>query len=164
MWPIGHLASGALVGRLMNIDSKSGSYVALLIGTIFPDFVDKPLGTLQGVPAYHTVAHSLLTGGLLTSLVYMLSGKDSILRNFAVGYLIHIFGDLLLTFGKWDEPKFFFWPIVRPVNPVSRPIKEYIIDYVFSPWFLFELVLTGLASIPLLKNCGRLKETILTLH
>jgi len=125
------------------------------MGVLFPDFIDKPLGEINIVPAYHTVAHSLVTGSLIGIIAYMFGKKEGMLRSFAVGYLVHIAGDLLLTMGKWDKPEFFLWPLLRPNNPVSRPIKEYAIDYITSPWFIFELILAGLVLLSNLRRVIR---------
>lgn len=158
MWPIGHIASGVLIERAVNSAPDSKAYAALLIGVLFPDIIDKPLGVLNVVPAYHTVAHSLFSGAFVTILGYVLGEEKGILHNFAVGYVTHILADLLLTMDKWDQVEFFFWPVLRPENTVNRAVSDYVADYMTSPWFALELVLAGLALLPIFNRITTIIE------
>ncbi|WP_267643330.1 hypothetical protein [Haloarchaeobius amylolyticus] len=143
MWPLGHIATGIYTARRFAFDEDPTRYAAHLLGVVAPDVIDKPLGSREGAPAYHTVAHSLITASLLSICAYRWGERDGPFRAFAAGFLVHIAGDLPLTLDKWDEPEFFFWPLLRPVNTVSRPLEEYVADYITSPWFVLEILLAA---------------------
>lgn len=145
MWPFGHLGAGMIAADLLGIRDDTKLYLALIAGSIAPDLVDKPLGRQDSIQAYHTVGHSVIVNSLLAAIVVRLTVPGSRIRMFTIGCFVHLATDFPLTFDKWDDPEFFFWPVLRPVNDVERPLSEYVSDYAASPWFLIELFLLWLA-------------------
>ena len=102
MWPWGHLAFGYLLYsvlvRLRSWDSPDGQTVLLvLLGTQFPDIVDKPLAwTFHLFPSGRSLAHSLFAVAAVSALVgvyYQRRGRPQLGIEFAVGYLSHLIGD-----------------------------------------------------------------------
>lgn len=145
MWPPGHLGSAMLVADFLGIRDDAEQYLALVAGSVAPDLVDKPLGSRDDVQAYHTVGHSVVVNSLLAAIVVRLTAPGSRVRMFVLGCFVHLATDFPLTFDKWDDPEFFVWPLLRPVNDVERPLAEYVADYATSPWFVLELLLLWLA-------------------
>lgn len=146
--------TGLLAARWFDGELDEAGTLALLLGVLAPDVIDKPLGDREVLPAYHTVGHSLLTATGLVALARTVGRRDGLLRPFVAGYLVHIAGDLPLTLDRWDEPEFFLWPLLRPRNDVERPLAEYVADYATSPWFAFELLLLAVVVLTRGRESG----------
>lgn len=145
MWPPGHLGAGIIVADLLGLTDDTERYLALVAGSVAPDLLDKPLGKRENIEAYHTVGHSVVVNSLIAAIVVRLTEPGSRIRMFVLGCFVHLTTDFALTFDKWDDPEFFVWPLLRPVNDVERPLAEYVADYATSPWFVVELLLVWLA-------------------
>lgn len=130
MLPHGHFAVGYLVyagctrflpGRPARVD-----LLFLLLGTQFPDLLDKPLSLFVGgvFAGGRTLGHSLLFALpillLVGGLVYRQCGRTRPTLAFGVGYLTHPFGDVapLLVQGSLlvdlREISFLVWPLRIP--------------------------------------------------
>lgn len=103
MWPWGHIAVGYLLYTLWAYRRRGGNQrplavLAVIVGTQFPDIVDKPLAwTVPILPSGRSLAHSLLTATLIIALVYRLGqrvGRPDTAIAFAIGYLSHSISDL----------------------------------------------------------------------
>ncbi|EFW91272.1 membrane-bound metal-dependent hydrolase [Haladaptatus paucihalophilus DX253] len=132
MWPWGHLAVGYLaysgLRRTRTTRPPTGTdVIALVVGTQFPDLVDKPLAWWVGVlPTGRSLAHSLLTASVLLAVTYGIcrrNGHRSRWAAFAVGYVSHPFADVLLTVlaGGYGRATFLLWPILPLSSPASGP-------------------------------------------
>lgn len=92
--------------------------LAVVLGTQFPDIVDKPLAWQLGVlPSGNSLAHSAVVAGLLSVLVLMVSkrwGVPQLGIAFVVGYLLHLPGDVFypLVYGDGPWIEFLWWPFV----------------------------------------------------
>ena len=79
MWPIGHIGIAYLLyaaATRLRFDEipTPGPTVALLVGALFPDLVDKPLAWyLNVLPTGRTLAHSLLVLVPLCLAVYLVA-------------------------------------------------------------------------------------------
>ena len=121
MWPWGHLAVGYLgytvAVRLFRTAHDRVALVALLVGTQFPDLVDKPLAWV-GVLAYgRSLAHSLLVLVPLCLVVVVVARRREARQvggAFAVGALSHTLGDAWdgLVALDVDEMSFLLWPLL----------------------------------------------------
>jgi membrane-bound metal-dependent hydrolase YbcI (DUF457 family) len=97
-----HLAAGYLLYSLLRHargrSPASPAVVALLVGALFPDLVDKALAYV-GVLSYgRSFAHSLLTAGVVLAAVAWLAdraGNREAAVAFAVGYLSHVAVDMV---------------------------------------------------------------------
>jgi hypothetical protein len=121
MWPWGHLAVGYLLYsvtvRLFRTSSERIALGALVVGTQFPDLVDKPLAWV-GILGYgRSLAHSLL---VLVPCCLLVVGVARHLHvghagwAFALGSLSHVLGDAwhgLVAF-DFGELGFLLWPLV----------------------------------------------------
>lgn len=137
MWPWEHLAVGYLCYSLLTrawtrTPPDWTGALALAVGTQFPDLIDKPLAWELGVlPSGNTLAHSLFTALPLSVLVLVLAKRLGALHigaAFAVGYLLHLPGDMLYPVlygdGLWVD--FLLWPLVpAQAGQVSGFISEF---------------------------------------
>lgn len=128
MWPWEHLAIGYLlysgVRHTTGGDPPTrGAVLAVLVGSQFPDLVDKPLGwTVQVLASGVSVAHSVLTALALSGCVILLArrlGHPQLGIAFAVGYLAHIPADMLypLLLGGPLYLESYLWPLVTVSGP-----------------------------------------------
>jgi membrane-bound metal-dependent hydrolase YbcI (DUF457 family) len=103
---------------------------ALLVGTQFPDLVDKPLVFVGVLPSGRSLAHSLFfAAGLLVVLWFVTRryGRPHLTTAFAFGHLAHLLGDVVdpITTGRTGELVFLLWPLL--------PAPEYGVENV-PPW------------------------------
>lgn len=123
MWPWEHLAVGylcySLYARARTDAPPNGiETLAVALGTQFPDLVDKPLAWQLGLlSSGNSLAHSAFTAVLLLVFVLGLSkrlGVSQLGVAFAVGYLVHLPGDVFypLVYGGGPWIEFLWWPFV----------------------------------------------------
>lgn len=108
---------------------KKANLAFLAIGSMLPDIIDKPLGTiLFGTPSMGRIfAHTMLFLIVLAALALYL--RDVRLASLCGGVLIHLGLDSL-----WNTPATLFWPILGPF-----PIAAYV-----SPLGYMEMLAIGL--------------------
>lgn len=123
MWPWEHLAVGYLCYSVYS-RARTGSppdgmaTLAVAFGTQFPDIVDKPLAWQLGLlPSGNSLAHSVVTAGVLSVFVLVLSERRGVPQlgiAFVVGYLLHLSGDVFypLVYGNGPWIEFLWWPLV----------------------------------------------------
>jgi len=133
-----HVAFGYLVYSILRhgrgLSPTDEATAVLLVGTVFPDLVDKLL-VVAGVVGYgRSFAHSLLTAAgilLLADVLARRADRRDLHTAFGVGYLSHVAVDMygpLLTGSQAMDTAFLFWPLVveyplgvpTPELPVSR--------------------------------------------
>jgi membrane-bound metal-dependent hydrolase YbcI (DUF457 family) len=86
--PPGHIATTLLLSRLARADTPPA-----VVGTLVPDFIDKPLAwVLHVIPGGRYLAHSLTAALLLSAVLGRLLGWGTA-KGFAVGYVAHLLGD-----------------------------------------------------------------------
>jgi hypothetical protein len=98
----GHLAVAALLHRYLNLQATP-----VLIGSLFPDIVDKGLQRLDLAPSGRTVAHTLLSCIVTTGFVGRVWGGQAA-KSWSLGYLGHLLAD-----ADGYVPWFFPW---RPAS------------------------------------------------
>ncbi|MFB6105936.1 MAG: metal-dependent hydrolase [Halobacteriaceae archaeon] len=130
MWPWGHAAFGYatyLLGRpgAWRRTDRS-TVVVLLVGTQFPDLVDKPLAWVVAVlPSGRSLAHSALTMVALVALIWWVARRVDRAAwgpAFAVGYATHLVGDAVspLVSGEYAELSYLGWPLL-PAPDYAEP-------------------------------------------
>lgn len=128
MWPWEHLAVGYLlysgyVHFAYGESPTTGPVLLVVLGTQFPDLVDKTLGwTVSVFPSGVSVAHSVFTAMGLSAGLVVLSrrlGHRKLGIGFAIGYLSHIPADMIypLLLGGRLNLGAFFWPLVTATGP-----------------------------------------------
>ncbi|HET7323033.1 MAG TPA: metal-dependent hydrolase [Halococcus sp.] len=153
MFPWGHIAVGylcySLLTHLRGRTPTGISTVALVIGTQFPDLVDKPLSWSFDLLPAGVFAHTVFVAIPVSVLVLVVGrryARTELGVAFAVGYLSHLPADVLPSVIFSDDPSywFLFWPVIpRPGVDVSNPIvgpgagaglltnaQYYFLDYV----------------------------------
>ena len=169
MLPWDHLAVGYLAYSLLararrdRVDQRAA--VAVLVGSQFPDLVDKPLGWgLAVLPSGTTLAHSVLFAVPFVLAVRWAAGRRGVGpagTAFAVAYLLHLPADLLygpLLTGSAVEWGNVLWPVVpqvatQPTDGFLSTVAYYLTRYrslVTSPralgYLLLELALLSAAG------------------
>lgn len=160
MWPWGHLGFGYLllsaynhlVGRRRPGDLEA---LALVVGTQFPDLIDKPLGWTLGVlPSGRSLAHSIITAAIVVYAVARLArayGTSGVGRGFAIGYASHLVGDSYgqVLDGEYGELTFLLWPAL-PL-PEGAGTETSIVAHFrhmeFTPVLLFGLLVGSFAVL-----------------
>ncbi|WP_435064324.1 metal-dependent hydrolase [Halobaculum sp. EA56] len=123
MFPWDHLAIGyvavSLWLRLRGRRVDDLAWLAVVVGTQFPDLVDKPLSwTFAVLPTGTTLAHSVFVAVPLSAAVYLLArrrGRPDAGAAFGIGYLLHLPADVLygpLALGSPVVPGTVLWPLV----------------------------------------------------
>ncbi|WP_336023531.1 metal-dependent hydrolase [Halobellus salinisoli] len=144
MWPwehaaVGYLAWSVLVHVLRRRPPTGVEAVVVVLASVLPDLVDKPLGWEFGVfssgyGAAHSVFFAIPVAVGVTHLLDEL-GRREIGAAFAVGYLSHLPGDLFVGFvreGRLPIERV-LWPIrtVESSYPggFSGTLREYLRAY-----------------------------------
>ncbi|RQW81157.1 MAG: metal-dependent hydrolase [Methanothrix sp.] len=110
---------------------KKADLTFLAIGSMLPDIIDKPLGTiLFGTPGMGRIfAHTLLFLFVIAALAVFL--RDIRLVSLCGGVFIHLALDTM-----WNSPVILFWPLLGPF-----PIAHYV-----SPLDYLEMLMLGLKN------------------
>ncbi|NPV62197.1 MAG: metal-dependent hydrolase [Methanotrichaceae archaeon] len=111
----------------------------VLLGSMLPDLIDKPLGELVfGTPAMgRTFAHTLLFLLILISLAVYL--RDMRIASLCFGVFTHLALDFM-----WRSPVTLFWPLLG-----GFPQAEYM-----DPVSYLQMLLHGLANpVVLIPEC-----------
>jgi len=154
MWPWEHAALGylllSILARLLwNRSPSDAETLAVLVGTQFPDLLDKPLGwVLEVFPSGVSVGHSVFVAPVvcvsLLSLGVLIDRHREALA-FSLGYLSHLPADVgygALTGGQVN-PSVVLWPVavidVRGETPVLLFVRSLFDNYV-------ELIASGLSN------------------
>ncbi|WP_436342981.1 metal-dependent hydrolase [Natronorubrum sp. FCH18a] len=157
MWPLGHVAVAYLCYTLATrarFDAPPAHVPALIlvVGSQFPDLVDKPLAWYLGmIPTGRSLAHSLLLLvplSIAVSLVADRHDRGEYGIAFAIGALSHTFVDVLpVIWNPETSPNQLLWPIT-PVEPYpSGPptVLGLLQESITEPYFLLEFVLAAVA-------------------
>lgn len=123
MWPWGHVAVGYLLYSSI-VHIRQGrppdglAVAALVLGTQFPDLVDKPLAWSFGVlPGGRSLMHSLVTLSVLAVVVHAVArrtGQTDLSFAFILGAFTHPFVDGLkpLLVGEFQYINYLLWPLL----------------------------------------------------
>ncbi len=113
MYALGELGIGLGLGWLVAYRNRSAvDFRLVLVGSILPDLIDKPLGAILHLDA-RLWAHSLLflAALLLLSLLPALRG----MRWVGFGDAVHLLVDLI-----WQQPQVALWPILGLAFPAGE--------------------------------------------
>lgn len=153
MWPWEHTLFAYLVNSLATHLSigeppQDGPVIALVLGSVLPDVIDKPLAWQFGiVKSGYAIAHSIFVAipfNLCVMVVGVKFGKPRVAIAFSLGYLLHLLGDVFPSFlatGKlqWQQ---ITWPIGRRrPDPYESSIGGFIENFTeyFERLISFEL-------------------------
>jgi hypothetical protein len=158
MWPWGHLAVGYLCYSLWcRYEKRPASAlgtVTVAFGSQFPDLIDKPLAwTFAVLPSGRSLTHSVLTAGLLLSLLWVGArryDKRLPLGAFAIGYLSHLAMDSVkpLLEGHLGDTSFLLWPFLPlPTYDTQPSFWAHFANFDPTPFVLLQFALTGVAFV-----------------
>ena len=151
MWPWEHLAAGYLAySLLVHLTRRRAprgrlTMAALVLGTQFPDLVDKPLAWLFDVlPSGTSLAHSVFVAVPFVACVVAVSwwfDRASAGAAFGTGYLLHLPTDVLYVaiYGSPVDWTVLLWPLY---SPPSGPTPGFLANVSFY----FGKFLTALTS------------------
>jgi hypothetical protein len=136
MLPLGHSAFSLLALRLVRPTARPSEHVAVVLGALTPDLIDKPLALLGLAETTRTVGHSVTfavaAAALAWALVRLLPSRRAVARAFVGGLLGHALCDLtadleaglLYTgrlFGRW-----MMWPFQDRVDGLIEIVPPMI--------------------------------------
>jgi len=166
MWPWGHLAVGYLcyVAAIQVRDDGEQTFAtlaAVVVGTQFPDLVDKPLAwTFSVLPSGRSLAHSLLVAGIVIAGIYWFArrrGRGEAAIAFGIGTISHSLVDLGpnviwgLLHGNWSQLEwttYLLWPVFAPPPyPNDDSFVQHFADLVLDPCMAFQLTLFAIAVV-----------------
>lgn len=169
MWPWGHLAVAYLGYRTICFIKPTstlwkltiGTVLAVSIGALFPDLVDKPLAwSLSILPSGRSLAHSLLTLTVITSVGWRLATHNQhrrLIVAFAFGAFSHSLSDLGpetvagLVVGDWAQltwTTYLFWPVLpSPPYPNDTSLISHLEAFTLTPFVLAQLLLFCVVGI-----------------
>lgn len=143
----------AVIGLIISLILGYG-YVPLVIGSIIPDLVDKPLGMLDITSKYQTAFHSGIAALLalcIGSVDYLYNGRVIILL-FSIGWIVHIFSDMahMIVNSRPYHVKFVLWPFSYHSNPLRLPPGKFYKHYKWSRSFYVEI---GIWIVFIMTSC-----------
>lgn len=159
MWPWGHLAVGYLLYTLLSRThcdrSPTGSAtLAVIIGTQFPDLVDKPLAWSFDILAVgRSLAHSLVIASAVIALVRIGAARRDrplLALAFGVGYLSHLATDAIqpLIQGEYTALAYLGWPLTHPpIDGEELGFIGHFMTMTVTPLFILQFVLVGVAVV-----------------
>lgn len=159
MLPWGHVAVGYLLysgyrrGRY-GVSPRAVPAIAVMIGTQFPDIVDKPLAWTFGVLTHgRSFAHSLLTAAIVLAVLWQIAkayDHEATVAAFGLGYVSHSIVDVLFYYPdlQLENVRFLVWPLLALPDPVrDYQLLRYLLSLTLTPKMSFQIALFGLAAI-----------------
>jgi hypothetical protein len=159
VFPLGHATFGYLLYVPFGVATSyrlphGATLVALLVGTQFPDVVDKPLAFLGVLPSGRSLAHSAFFAVALLAVLLVVvhrSDRGDLAVAFGFGHVSHLLGDLvpLFTEGRVGDTTFLLWPLVPATEYASDDVAPWIrvARYYASPEFGPEVLFIALAAV-----------------
>ncbi|WP_137289815.1 metal-dependent hydrolase [Natronorubrum halophilum] len=156
MWPLGHVAVAYLCYTLATrarFDAPPAHVPALILvlGSQFPDLVDKPLAWyLRVIPTGRTLAHSLFLLVPLSIAAYALAShydRREYGIAFAIGAFSHVVVDALPAIWRPEaDANHLLWPAipVEEYEQVPPTVLGLLQDSATDPYFLLEFVLAAI--------------------
>jgi membrane-bound metal-dependent hydrolase YbcI (DUF457 family) len=159
VFPLGHALFGYLLYVPFALLTRyrlpyRATLVALLVGTQFPDVVDKPLAFAGVLPSGRALAHSVFFAAGLLAVLWVVArryDRPTLATAFGFGHVSHLLGDAVnpVAAGRIGELTFLLWPVfpatIYPSDDVAPWVR--IVQYYSSPELTPGLVLIPIAVI-----------------
>ena len=154
MWPWGHLAVGYLLystyTHVRHRTPPSGvATLCVVLGTQFPDLIDKPLAwTFHVLPSGRSLMHSLYAVAVVSVFVAWVAkryGQPEIGPAFALGYASHLVMDGITPFlvGDFSKLTYLGWPLLPPPDyGVEHGFIYHFTHMEFTSFFLLQIGLS----------------------
>lgn len=150
---------------------------AVLVGTQFPDLVDKPLAWTFGIlPSGRSLAHSLLAVGVVFAIGYAIASRwnrADVAVAFSVGHFSHSLADVhpFLWEGEYEYLTYLLWPLLPvPTTDAGNTFGEYIRElsvssFIGPPTLIAVLVFAlwvydGMPGVPSLRSRNASTEDV----
>lgn len=110
----------------------------VLVGSILPDLIDKPLGSVLFNETFRThrlFSHSVLFPVLGLLIVLVVTRRGSAIRKGLIGLVIGALVHLVLD-AAWADPEAFWWPLFGFEFPhvADSAIGDLLRSMVSNPW------------------------------
>lgn len=166
MWPWEHIAVGyiAYSGYRKSRYGRSPwpwAVFAVVLGSVVPDLVDKPLEWTFGLLPSISLGHSILVAiplGVVVLSVASMNARTDVGGGFVIGYWLHIPCDMIypLALGLDVDPRSFLWPLYVDSVEVQQGLAKTTLSYLTefgsflatprgTAYLLFEGLLLGVA-------------------
>lgn len=157
MFPLAHpgvayLLYTAYIRRVHGRSPDGLAAVALVSGAVIPDVVDLPLYYFGGAPSTRSVAHSVLAGVGLSSLVALTIGRSAVDNRvgvaFSAGYLSHLLADAVWPLVLWlpAELRYLGWPLTQqPLYEGTKPLGSVSGVTVTTLWIELAMLTVAIA-------------------
>jgi hypothetical protein len=131
---LGHIGITLFFGGLFSL-----LFIPLLIGSILPDLIDKPL-VLVGITHYGRYIGHTLTAGVIISLILLaITRKKIVSISLFFGYLLHLIEDMpffipwFYPFVNYDFLTYYeFAGIITPMNIAFEIIGFILLIYILQ--------------------------------
>jgi len=143
VYALGELGIGLGLAWLVSYRNRSAvDFRLVLLGSILPDLIDKPLGAILHLEA-RLWAHSLvfLAAILVLSLLPALRG----LRWVGFGDAVHLLVDLI-----WGQPQVMLWPLLGlafPAETAPQSVGSYLQILLTDPYVQFGEIVGGIILV-----------------
>ncbi|ELZ44577.1 putative membrane-bound metal-dependent hydrolase [Halorubrum coriense DSM 10284] len=130
-----------------------------VVGSQFPDLVDKPLAHQFGVlPSGRVFIHSLpfalpIAGGVLAYGLY--TERPRVAGAFVVAYLSHLLGDTYRRLFAGQIPSDLLWPFVAAQQRPTVPFWAGVNGINVRLWTAFSTVVIGATLIIVMRDVAR---------
>ncbi len=157
MYALGELGIGLGLAWVVSYPHRAAvDFRLVLLGSILPDLIDKPLGAILHLEA-RLWAHSLLFLAVIlaASLVPVLRG----LRWVGFGDAVHLLVDLI-----WQQPQVMLWPLLGvafPAETTPQSIGSYLHILLTDPYVQFGEIVGSIILISMAWYYGLFSWTAL---
>ncbi len=137
MYTLGELGIGIGLAWLVSYRNRTAvDFRFVLVGSILPDLIDKPLGAVLHLEA-RLWAHSLLFLGILAALSLWPAFRR--IRWLAFGDAVHLLVDLI-----WEQPMVALWPLLGLAFPAGeQSFESYFQILLTDPYVQFGEIVGG---------------------
>jgi len=126
---------------------------AVVLGTQFPDLIDKPLAwSFAVLPSGRSLGHSLFTLGVLLVVLrvtFRYPDQRALSTAFGLGYVSHLLGDGIgaITSGEVSGLGYLLWPVTDVPTGDTRSFIEFFLALEPTLLMLAGFVLTIVAGV-----------------
>ncbi|UYP47444.1 hypothetical protein NEF87_003729 [Candidatus Lokiarchaeum ossiferum] len=109
----------------------------IIVGSIFPDLIDKPLFLIFGIAGGRGYFHTPLLLGIISLILFLLTKNKNVASSFGIGTLFHLLLDIPAV--PW------LWPIV-PITIYESKIEDFFYTLFNNP-LVYSTEIIGLIGL-----------------
>ncbi|SFR65036.1 metal-dependent hydrolase [Halogeometricum limi] len=139
----GYLLYSALVRARTGRPPTGPPVLGLVLGTQFPDLVDKPAAwTFDVLASGRSLGHSVFTFAILMGVLWAVFDtprRRALVAAFGVGYGSHLVGDALapVVQGESENLGYLLWPLLPGPTDHNTSFLEFFLSLQWTPFMLF---------------------------